>query len=183
MKRLTDYAETARPDLPKPTCRVVLVCGPPASGKSTYVRSHADPYDIVIDVDLIAREHGLGRDRDSSNTGDLLAERNRRLAALAEQPANRVAWVIVGAPSASLRNWWRQTLHVQPDDLVLLTPTRQELQRRIMADPDRRDVQQHHLMLVDKWFAKDDADDPGIIKGGVDADGWPLDPLHHWNRE
>lgn len=35
--------------------RVVVVIGPPASGKSTYVREHAQPNDIAIDLDELAR--------------------------------------------------------------------------------------------------------------------------------
>lgn len=34
---------------------VVVVIGPPASGKSTYVLEHAKPVDVVIDMDRIAR--------------------------------------------------------------------------------------------------------------------------------
>jgi 5-methylcytosine-specific restriction protein A len=41
---------------------VVLVCGPPASGKSTWVRSQARPGDQVIDFDHLCRSLG-SRDR------------------------------------------------------------------------------------------------------------------------
>jgi hypothetical protein len=34
---------------------VVVVMGPPAAGKSTYVKEHARPEDVVIDLDEIAR--------------------------------------------------------------------------------------------------------------------------------
>ncbi|MFJ1461011.1 AAA family ATPase [Nocardia sp. N2S4-5] len=37
-----------------PGVRVVVVTGPPAGGKSTYVREHAAPDDVVIDLDVIA---------------------------------------------------------------------------------------------------------------------------------
>ncbi|MGB3604228.1 MAG: HNH endonuclease [Gordonia sp. (in: high G+C Gram-positive bacteria)] len=33
---------------------VTVVCGPPAAGKTTYVREHARPGDVVIDFDAIA---------------------------------------------------------------------------------------------------------------------------------
>ncbi|WP_289008940.1 AAA family ATPase [uncultured Thermomonospora sp.] len=37
---------------------VVLVCGPPAAGKTTWVRKHARPGDLVIDFDEICRQLG-----------------------------------------------------------------------------------------------------------------------------
>jgi predicted kinase len=33
---------------------LIVVTGPPASGKSSYIRSHAKPSDVVIDLDLMA---------------------------------------------------------------------------------------------------------------------------------
>lgn len=33
--------------------QVILVCGPPASGKTTFVRNHMVPGDIVVDLDAI----------------------------------------------------------------------------------------------------------------------------------
>jgi hypothetical protein len=178
----TRLGNIARPDLPRPTCRVMLVCGPPAAGKSTYVRKHAGRHDIQIDLDMIAREHGFGRDRPPSETGTLLLERNERLAALAKEPSWRIAWVILGAPSKSLREWWSEALGVKPTDLILLVPKREELHRRIKNDPDRKHVVTAHLLLVDKWLARERADNPGIIKTGCDINGYPTDPLHPWRR-
>jgi 5-methylcytosine-specific restriction protein A len=165
-----------------PKCRVLLVCGPPASGKSTLVRARAGPDDVVVDLDAIAREFGFGRDRPAEITAELLQERNRRLAALAAEPPSRTAWVILGAPSPSLRQWWCDALGVEPADLILLTPPRDELRRRIWADPDRVAVRLHHLALVDKWLDRERVDNPGIVKSGCDASGYPLDPLHPANR-
>ena len=150
-----DHRNLAEPDLPRPNCRVRLVCGPPASGKSTFVRENAGRHDIVIDLDVIAREKGFGRNRPEGVTSILLKERNRRLCKLAREPQDRVAWVIVGAPSEEARSWWCSALCVAPGDLTLLVPTREELRRRIVADPDRRHVQQLHFSLVDKWFARE----------------------------
>src|SRR5262245_57291967 len=114
------YGALARPDLPSPGCRVRLVCGPPAAGKTTYVKTHAQPDDIVIDLDEIAREQGVGRDRSGLAVELLLEERNARLEALALEPAERTAWVVLTAPSRTLRRWWCQVLGVKPGDLVVL---------------------------------------------------------------
>jgi len=152
----TIYGDLVRPELlPKPTCEVWLICGPPAAGKSSYVRANAQPNDIIIDFDMIAREYGMGRDHPSEAVAMLLLDRNERLAALANEPPDRVAWVIIGAPSDELRQWWRKALSVEPDHMILLLPPREELYRRIMADPDRRSVQHLHMQLIDKWLARD----------------------------
>ena len=37
---------------------ITVVTGPPCSGKTTYVRSHAKPGDIVIDFDTMAQAFG-----------------------------------------------------------------------------------------------------------------------------
>jgi len=153
----TIYGDLVRPALlPKPACKVWLICGPPASGKSTYVRANAGKGDIVIDVDAIAREYGMGRERLSEATAMLLLDRNERLAALASEPVDRVAWVIMGGASHELRQWWCNALGVEPDHLIVLVPSREELYFRIMNDPDRRSVHHLHKSLVDKWFMQDD---------------------------
>lgn len=152
----TVYGDLARPQLlPKPTCKVWLICGPPASGKSTFVKTNAGKDDIVIDLDAIAREYGMSRDRPSEAITMLLLDRNERLAALASEPPERIAWVIMGGAGAELRQWWCNALAVEPDHLIVLTPPQEELYRRIMYDMDRRDVQHLHKRLVDKWFAQD----------------------------
>jgi broad-specificity NMP kinase len=170
-----------RPVLSRPTCRVVLVCGPPGAGKSTYVDAHAHDGDPIIDLDTIAKEHGLGRNRPRDALGFLLGERNKRLAALAHAAPHTTAWVILSAPSSRLRTWWRDSLGVKPDDLIVLAPTPAELQRRIKADPDRREVVAEHFAVVKRWFELERANDPGAIGSGCDESGMPADPLHPWN--
>jgi AAA domain len=100
----TAYGDLVRPELlPKPSCEVWLICGPPASGKSTYVETHRGPGDLVIDIDRIARQtFGMGRERDPAATGALLLARNQALADLATEPPERVAWFITGVNQSSL---------------------------------------------------------------------------------
>jgi len=174
--------DLARPELPRPSCRVVLVCGPVGAGKSTYVRERARPVDIVIDFDTIAAEWGYGRDRPSWVIGELLEERNARLAALASEPVDRVAYVIIAAPSQRLRRWWCEQLGVRASDLIVLVPARAEIYRRIMNDPERVAMRALHLQLAAKWFKQEESNDPGSVRRGVDAHGNPTDPLHAWNR-
>jgi hypothetical protein len=168
-----DLALPAR--LPKPNCRVVLVCGPPGAGKSTYVRGHMQPGDPVIDIDLIAKDHGYSRWRPEEATGMLLAERNERLALLSLSPCDRVAWVIVGAPGKALRAWWRAQLNVAEGDMVLLVPPRAELIKRVKADPDRKAVIGLHTVLIDQWFRREHENEAPRVARDCDASGWPVE--------
>lgn len=184
VKKATMYGDLARPDrLPKPNCRVMLVCGPPAAGKSTYVREHMGKDDSVIDIDTIAREQGFGRDRPSDITSLLLIERNERLAALAKASPEHVAWVIVTAASAKLRSWWCAQLNVRSEDLILLVPPQLELVMRVRADPERRSVRELHERLIAEWFVHERNNDVARVVRGCDARGWPRDPLHPWNDD
>lgn len=145
----------SRPSLPRPGCRVKLVCGPPAAGKTTYVRNHARADDIIIDLDVIAEDHGVGRVREDNVLLTLLRRRNDRLAALAREPRERMAWVIINAPTQQLRKWWCSMLGVAAEDMVLLLPARGELQRRVHNDPSRKAHVDQHLMWIDRWLARE----------------------------
>jgi hypothetical protein len=176
------YGDLARPErLPKPKCRVMLICGPPAAGKSTYVREHMSAGDSLIDFDTIAKEHGYGRERPANSVGEILMDRNERLAALSKAPRDHVAWVIITAASDRMRRWWVDTLNVAANDLILLVPSREELFRRIRSDPERKSVRVLHETLIRQWFARERDDKPSHIQRGCDNRGWPLDPLHDWN--
>jgi hypothetical protein len=84
-----------------------------------------------------------------------LQERNAMLAALAHEPAQRTAWVIVGAPGQKVRQWWCNALGVQAEDLVVLVPPLAELQRRIMGDPERKRICDLQLQWVDQWMMRE----------------------------
>jgi len=142
------------PSLPRPTCKVRLVCGAPASGKSTYVQEHAGPDDIVIDLDMIAAEYGIGRNRRAGELERILADRNRRLAALAYQQPEQIAWVIISAPGHSQREWWRKMLG--DAELIFLTAEPRELRRRALADPSRD--KRLSMKLIDKWLFQEQLD-------------------------
>lgn len=161
------------PDLPKPRCKVRLVCGPPAAGKSTYVAKHAGPDDVVIDLDLIAQELGLPRNEMGANLPALVTARNIRLASLAREPPSRLAWVIMTLPGAALRKEWQTLLGADPP--VVLVPPRAELHRRILADPQRVLVRTEQRAAVAEWFARE--------HGGTTLEGYPQDPAHPWSRK
>ena len=172
--------EQARPTLPKPSCRVILVCGPVGAGKSTYVEENKSPrgVDSVIDYDDIGREYGYGRNKAPPSL--VLNERNKRLAALATAPSKHVCWVTLTAPSKALRSWWQKQLNVADKDMVLLVPPYEELVQRIHTDPTRKDVVNLHIRLIDQWFDREKRNYPGCGVG-CDDKGNPTDVMHPWH--
>lgn len=86
---------------------VTVVTGPPCSGKSTYIRDHAKPGDIVIDMDRIAlaisvegtEHHGY------DDNARALARTMREVAVRAVLAAADVvdSWVIDTRPSGDRR--------------------------------------------------------------------------------
>lgn len=156
-----------------------VVCGPPCSGKTTYVRDHAKPGDVVIDIDAIALSirpgyvhwHGM---MDGELLNKSLRMRNAILGALARREEG-AAWLIVGAPTEHEREWWNSKLGGR---VVLLDPGSDECKRRAVERGTPAAVDG-----VDRWykFATLPWRAPAIA--GCDAQGQPADPHHHWNKQ
>lgn len=127
---------TTQPFLRRPRIPVTIVCGPAGSGKSTYVRNHAGPNDIIIDFDEIrAKLSGRGvHDQDDRWTDATLQERNRILRSLADDRMHHHAWFIVGAPTHEERALWQRKLNA---DVVLLDTPLEVCIQRINDDPTR----------------------------------------------
>lgn len=158
---------------------LVIVCGPPASGKSTYVEQHAEPGDVVIDLDGIMAalrpgyRHWSGAlDRELINQA--IRVRNAMLGDLRDATAGR-AWFIVSAPTRAERDWWQAQLG---GSVVLLNPGAEECRRRARARGTERAV-----AGVDNWFRRSvkpwERGGPYFAKG-CNPDGTPLDPSHPW---
>lgn len=109
---------------------LTIVCGPPCAGKTSYVREHKQVGDRIIDLDLIRMQLKPGYRPWGGQDWPLLERaiklRNALLAQLAKAKSGR-AWFIVGAPSASERNWWQTKLG---GEIVLLNPGADECRLR-----------------------------------------------------
>lgn len=100
-----------------------IVCGPPASGKTTYIKAHAGPNDLVFDLDAIAVQmFGVpARMLDSKRRMDALRARNDRLGKLMWANAKDIApraWLIVAEPLAKRRQWWVDT--IKPEQIIVI---------------------------------------------------------------
>lgn len=64
---------------------LIVVTGPPAAGKSSWIRSHAKPQDVIIDLDLMALAMaGPGADHHDHNETLLRIVHRARQAAIHE---------------------------------------------------------------------------------------------------
>lgn len=121
---------------------LTIVCGPPASGKSTYVAQHKGERDLVIDLDVIASEisgeplHGWERERWLNAA---LFRRNDMLGSLSRMSDFAAAWFIVSEPRARHREWWDETLRprrivvIEADEIRCLDQARQAGDRDLRA--------------------------------------------------
>lgn len=169
------YAAANHPDWLEPSAiPLTIVCGPPASGKTTYVNERAGPFDTIICFDTIlaglapAYKHWTG-----SLTSDLFNKavrlRNSKLANLSRATSGR-AWFIISAPTQAERDWWQQKLG---GETLLLHPGADECKRRAKA---RGTVDA--IKGVEDWEKRSKSPwippEARTPKPTIGADGWPI---------
>lgn len=124
---------------------LTVVTGPPCSGKSTYVRTHRGPDDVVIDFDLIAQALGSGSPHDHNAAVrhvTMMARRAAIDAAITMHRAGHTAWVVdCNIPDARMRAYRTAGAH-----FVVLGADKGELHRRAAAE---RPGLWHRL--IDEW--------------------------------
>jgi len=131
--------------------RLTIVYGPPASGKTTYVRKHASRFDRIIDLDAIACEiSGLPMYQTDAYLGKALYMRNHMLSDLSKRA--HTAWLIVTGRKPE-RQWWERKL--RPAEQVVMETTEAECVARIRADPARKLVAARQIGVVRDWFASE----------------------------
>jgi 5-methylcytosine-specific restriction protein A len=133
---------------------ILLVCGAPASGKSTYVHAHMQAGDIIIDLDVIAAElmgTALYYPRSAATLQQATRIRNARLEELQTLPEDgRSAWLIVGAANPTDRKSWRAIL--KPKAVYMILCPFDECARRIDQDPRRAITAHEQKAAVTRWW-------------------------------
>jgi 5-methylcytosine-specific restriction enzyme A len=150
----SDAPASKRPGwLPIPKCRVVLVVGPHAAGKSTLVRERATPHrDIVIDLDEIISELSgeplYHNDHLWISRG--IRERNRRIANLSTMTKDKTAFVIVTGKWGVERDFWVDKL--RPEEIIVLATPEHICCARVMADSRRAAVVARQTLAIREWW-------------------------------
>lgn len=134
---------------------VTLVCGPPAAGKTTHVKHHAAPGDVIIDFDAIrCAVGGQVWDQDAGVNTRAFAYRDKIIMGLSARHRGR-AWLIVMAPTLDERRAWCAALG--DVTVVVLMPTKDECISRVRADPSRAAKAILQSREIERWFLASDA--------------------------
>jgi predicted kinase len=128
--------------------RVVVVCGPPGSGKSTYVRNAAAWGDLVIDFDRIySALSGLPEHEKPGNLFDYVdAVRQALYRKLDGSVDNGKAWVVMGGARK------RDRERFPGAQIILLKKSVGECLRNLMKDPARRERLEEYRPMIEKWW-------------------------------
>lgn len=135
-----------------------VVAGAPCSGKSTFVRAHAQPGDLIYDYDAVhmALSGRASHDHDPGIRPFVLAARDGVYGEL-EQRSEQAAWIITSTRRTSDLMALKERFGAE---VVLLAVEREEAHRR--CDADRRPEAWHGY--IDRWFDE----------GDIEAEAWPM---------
>lgn len=148
---------------------VVVLAGPPCAGKTTLAHAVAQPGDVVLDFDDVARSLGSPVPWIHPEPYRTVAEQElqAQLAMLHAQPTDATCWLLRTAPRPSTRMALAQQWQAQ---VYLLNPGERECRRRARADsrPPRtgqRIGEWHHRYRP--WVHDLNA---AVLRGVVDLD-------------
>lgn len=174
LEDVSHQAAANHPDWLEPSAiPLTILCGPPASGKTTYIRDHAQPGDTVIDLDTIITgidpdyRHWSTPEIDGQLLNRAIRVRNAMLGSLKRKTEGN-AWFIVAAPTQAERDWWAKTLG---GTVILLHPGIEELKRRALSRGTPLSIEG-----IAKWERKAKQPwRPSRPKPAIGLDGWPVE--------
>ena len=134
-----------------PNSRFILVYGPPASGKTTYVLQHKRESEPIVDLDMLFQAVTGLPEHDKPS---VLLPFVRRLYALAIQAAsehcNGRVWIVTSAATQAKRACIMANIPDYQEIYMDVSPT--ECLRRIRADARRSASLAEWKPIIEKWF-------------------------------
>lgn len=145
--------------------QATIVCGPPASGKSTLVQLNRQPGDVVYDFDRIAEAlaQSASYEFDYEHIGPYVeACRTAVIAQWLQRPDHQRGhlWVVVSGWSAGQRRSLRGQLGAR---VVVLETDGDECLARIQRDARRAHDLAHWRTIVRNWWARYEADEQDTV--------------------
>lgn len=132
-----------------------IVIGPPAAGKSTYIREHRQPGDITIDYDALANTlAGLEPANHEHTTTVKRVTKAARDAAIreAQKHAHDMdVWIIHSTPAQTTLDRYRR----EGADVIVVDPGKKTVMHRIKQERPK-----HMLAVAAKWYEQQDKPKP-----------------------
>jgi len=131
---------------------VIVVCGPPGSGKTHYVNTHRQWGDLVIDFDLLmqAISGELMYHKPASLLRHCAAARDALYSHIEKDSADiRCTWIVTSAPTAKERDELQKRFGAK---VIVLNVSMGECIKRIANDDRRVGTVEDYQTIVNKWF-------------------------------
>lgn len=134
------------------TCNteIILVVGPPASGKSHYVRQHMTYGDCVVDIDELVRALSLNQLRD--NAENIIGVALEIRSAIITAAIGKVARVWVIATGSTQDSRQRALGSHNAHQTIVMTTSRAECKARALERTGYPEWEH----LIDEWFQTQD---------------------------
>lgn len=121
-----------------------VICGAPCSGKTTYIKKHAKPGQLIVDADRIAEAIGSGVSHCSKGVCLDAALRVRDTLIEYAKQSQADSWIIHTKPSKSqMKDYQRHGA-----DIVVLDPGIEVCKRRAAQRPEGT------IEQIEKWYTE-----------------------------
>lgn len=129
--------------------KVYLVCGAPASGKTTYVAEHKEAGDFVLDLDVLRQALGAPAKTSDCFQQQVMAIRELLYQHIAfNKIGAKAVWVIAGLPNLNQRAAVAKRLNAQ---IISMPTSKEECIKRAMHDTERSDKEKQR-QIIEQYF-------------------------------